>query len=68
MCAAAVDMLPHPVPYNLYDPWGVMKDATEEQKAKGRITEINNGRLAMLGLMGFCAEAKVRDRRSQSEA
>jgi len=53
------DKLPHPVPYNLYDPWGVMADKTEEQKAKGRLVELNNGRAAMLGLMAFCSEAKI---------
>ena len=53
------DLLPHPVPFNLYDPWNVMADKTEEQKAKGRLVEINNGRLAMLGLMGFLSESKV---------
>merc|ERR1719217_647541 len=53
------DMLPHPVPFNLYDPWGVMTDKTEEQKAKGRFVEINNARLAMLGIMGFVSEAKI---------
>jgi len=53
------DMLPHPVPFNLYDPWGVMTQKTEEQKARGRLVEINNGRLAMIGLFGFLSEAKV---------
>ena len=53
------DLLPHPVPFNLYDPWNVMATKTEEEKAKGRLVEINNGRLAMIGLMGFLAEAKV---------
>ena len=53
------DMLPHPVPFNLYDPWGVMADKTEEQKAKGRLVEINNGRLAMLGLMSLVSEGSV---------
>merc|ERR1719454_1281510 len=53
------DMVPHPVPFNLYDPWKVMTTKTEEQKAKGRLIEINNGRLAMLGLMGFCSESQV---------
>jgi len=52
-------MLPHPVPFNLYDPWGVMTQKTEEQKARGRLVEINNGRLAMIGLFGFLSEAKV---------
>jgi hypothetical protein len=53
------DLLPHPVPFNLYDPWNVMADKTEAQKAKGRLVEINNGRLAMIGLFGFVAEAQV---------
>jgi len=53
------DLVPHPVPFNLYDPWGVMKTKTEEEKAKGRLVEINNGRLAMLGLFGFLSESVV---------
>jgi len=53
------DLVPHPVPLNLYDPWGVMKGKSEEQKAKGRLVEINNGRLAMIGLFGFVAEGQV---------
>merc|ERR1719223_2147075 len=53
------DNLPHPVPFNLYDPLKLSKNATPEKKAKGLLTEVNNGRLAMIGLMGFLAEAKV---------
>lgn len=53
------DMVPHPVPFNLYDPWGVMKKKTEEQKANGRLVEINNGRLAMIGLFGFLSESAL---------
>merc|ERR1719174_1807549 len=53
------DQLPHPVPFNLYDPFKLSKNATPEKKAKGLLAEINNGRLAMIGLMGFMAEAKV---------
>lgn len=53
------DMVPHPVPFNLYDPWGVQKNKTPEQLERGRLIEINNGRLAMIGLFGFLSETKV---------
>merc|ERR1719313_1787017 len=52
-------VMPHPVPLDLYDPLGFSKNASPEKKAKGLLTEINNGRLAMLGIMAFVAEAKV---------
>tara|TARA_B110001452_G_scaffold24328_1_gene19251 strand:- start:1132 stop:1926 length:795 start_codon:yes stop_codon:yes gene_type:complete len=51
--------VPHPVPLDLYDPFGFAKKSTPEKKARGLLAEINNGRLAMLGIMGFLAEAKV---------
>jgi len=51
--------VPHPVPFELFDPFGISKNATPEKKATGLVTEINNGRLAMLGIMGFMAESKV---------
>lgn len=47
------------LPADLYDPSGGMRKQPEEKKARGRAIEINNGRLAMIGLFGFLAEAKV---------
>ena len=52
--------IPHPIPFDLYDPFGFSKKASAEKKAKGLRIEVNNGRLAMLGIMAFLAEAKVR--------
>mmetsp|Transcript_71743 Transcript_71743/g.124537 ORF Transcript_71743/g.124537 Transcript_71743/m.124537 type:complete len:100 (-) Transcript_71743:178-477(-) len=53
------DQLPHPIGLNLWDPFGFAKDLTPEQKEVKLLAEINNGRLAMLGIMGFLSEAKV---------
>ena len=36
------------VPFDLFRPFGPSFRSSEEEKAKGRIAEINNGRLAML--------------------
>ena len=49
----------HPVPFNLFDPFGLSRNASPEKKEAGLIKEINNGRLAMIGIMGFLAEQKV---------
>jgi len=53
------DQLPHPVPFNLFDPFNLSKNASPEKKAKGLLAEVNNGRLAMIGLFGFLSESQV---------
>jgi len=45
--------------FSLYDPAQIARKNSEEKKAKGLLAEINNGRLAMIGIMGFVAESKV---------
>jgi len=50
------DGLPHPAPFNLFDPFKLSKNASAEKKEAGLIKEINNGRLAMLGIFGFLSE------------
>lgn len=49
----------HPVPFNLFDPFNFSKNKSAAQKEAGLIKEINNGRLAQIGIMGFMAADKI---------
>ncbi|GMI08304.1 hypothetical protein TrLO_g6476 [Triparma laevis f. longispina] len=46
-------------PLNLYDPFGFNKGMSDEKREKRLIMEINNGRLAMIGIFGFLSEGTV---------
>jgi hypothetical protein len=53
------DALPHPVPFNLYDPFGLNSKMSDETKERRLRAEINNGRLAQLGIFGFLCEQTI---------
>jgi hypothetical protein len=50
--------IPHPVPFDLFNPFGLLPEQSESEKARGRNVEINNGRAAMLGIFGFISASK----------
>ena len=56
---ATPDQLPHWIGFNLYDPFKWSENMSAEEKSRRLLVEVNNGRLAMIGLMGFLSEAKI---------
>ena len=52
------DIPVHKIP-KLWDPLNLSKNLSPEAREKKLLAEINNGRLAMIGIMGFLAAEKV---------
>lgn len=47
------------IPLNLYDPFDILPELSAAEKERGLFAEINNGRLAMIGLFSLLSESAV---------
>ncbi|KAJ8602379.1 hypothetical protein CTAYLR_004225 [Chrysophaeum taylorii] len=47
------------IPFDLFDPFGILPEQSAAEKERGLFAEINNGRLAMIGLFSVLAESAV---------
>jgi len=59
MSGGKLGSIPGPFGLRLWDPLGTMTKMPEDVKAKKRLMELNNGRLAMIGVASFISASYI---------